>query len=1003
MYQAFSMIVSFIALAIVSSSTLFITGNNKNIDFIKNKTSKLNDDINYQNELTKKQILSLIDNVNDNDAKIMSQHKNITNTMKKVEKESKLRTENVDSRLKSFKTITNSHVVGITDQVATNNRNVNKRVDNLTKTVNDNKTELDGTITEVKSDYDDLNTRHQDFNSDYYSNKTTVNDALTSNVAYTNKKHSDVMGFVNETFSKYADTSIAMTDDAKLVMNDIKDLTTRRMQDLENNYKAADGRLDKKINDKDATYKSQFLYTSALKDQVNAKFFANRTFDFNDMINKTISNENDITFIRTNISDNNNKIENIKKEYVKTSDLSNKINNAMSTTDIYKEVQSNKSQLTNIDDKVKKNIETIDDNNKELKNMLKGITGGLNGEISLKDLNERIVKNAENIKTSTAQNNREMMREVRKETGGLNAKIKSNTENISKKLDNDKNEYVKAFKEYISDEDLVTKMKNKPIEVPSIKLNEANIDKELIVNGTKFSTVVKNLENVVGSISKEKKSGQPRVARYDKDFTSGTTKIFPNRTVKFRNEDTKLEMKDTALNLDDTNFSMENGTMNIMNSTLNWSTYGNNKVNMSGDGVHFNSTNVKFKDFSQLKANEQNLPQFIDSQIQKNQDSSSSGVGGQVSSFLEKNDLTNSKSITTPRLFIGNQYSSMNVKDEIENLKKATTNSLATSQVRQEARYFSKQKPKELHEAIRKDFNNNSTKYLPNNVVLGSVQATKVLGVDEMTLNDGGINGLNKIKLNGRGLKTVLDGMYESKGATESALTKAGKSISSIEVIDNRLRIIYTDNSPDKYIDLPESGDDPIVDFEIDEARNRIKIRRKSNRATSYKLPNYASQVDLSPYATKSEYAPNYKESQGSVVYLENAEKSRLDSILKDDKIKNLGTTTIPDSGEVSSVKTDLGVLNTKMTSAESDITTLKAQHRDSMRNFNLNKINEYTRANSAKSDNYIALNEKVSLKASGNRLQMCQDFSDGEPSDCHDLWTTKDITEIDTRKIQYT
>ena len=1001
MYQAFSMIVSFIALAIVSSSTLFITGNNKNIDFIKNKTSKLNDDINYQNELTKKQILSLIDNVNDNDTKIMSQHKNITNTMKKVEKESKLRTENVDSRLKSFKTITNSHVVGITDQVATNNRNVNKRVNNLTKTVNDNKKELDDTIKEVKSDYDDLNTRHGELRNAYYNNITTVNDELTSNVAYTNQKHSDVMGFVNETFSKYADTSIAMTDAAELVMNDIKDLTTRRMQDLENNYKAADGRLNKKIDDKDSTYKSQFLYTSALKDQVNAKFFANQTsiLNFNDMINKTISNSNDITFIRTNISDNDNKIENIKKDYVKTSDLSNKINNAMSTTDIYKEVQNNKSQLTNIDDKVKKNIETIDDSNKELKNMLNGITGGLNGEISLKDLNERIVKNAENIKTSTAQNNREMMREVRKETGGLDAKIKSNTENISKKLDNNKNEYVKAFKEYISDEDLVTKIKNKPIEVPSIKLNEANIDKELIVNGTKFSTVVKNLENVVGSISKEKKSGQPRVARYDRDFSSGTTKISPNRTIKFRNEDTKLEMKDSALNLDDTNFSMENGTMNIMNSTLNWSTYGNNKVNMSGDGVHFNSTNVKFKDFSQLKANEQSLPQFIDSQIQKNQDSSSSGVGGQVSSFLEKNDLTNSKSIMTPRLYIGNSIRNMDVKDEIENLKKTTTNSLATSQVRQEARYFNKQNPKELHEAIRKDFIDNSTKYLPNNILVGSVQAKKVLGVNEMTLNDGGANGLNKIKLNGSGLKTVLDGMYESKGTTESALTKAGKSISSIEVIGNRIRIIYTDNSPDKYIDLPESGDDPIVDFEIDEARNRIKIRRKSNRATSYKLP----QVDLSPYATKSEYAPNYKKDQGNVVYLNNTRKSRLDAILGNDKIKNLGTTTIPDSGEVSSVKTDLGVLNTKMTSAESDITTLKAQHRDSMRNVNLNKINEYTRANSAKSDNYIALNEKVSLKASGNRLQMCQDFSDGEPSDCHDLWTTKDITEIDTRKIQYT
>lgn len=1002
MYQAFSMIVSFIALAIVSSSALFITGNNKNIDVIKNQTSKLNDDVIAQNELTKKQILSLINNVNDNDAKIMNQHKKITNTMKKVEKESKSRTENVDSRLRSFKNITNANVVGITDTVATNNRNVNKRVDNLTKTVNDNKVEVDGRIEEVKTDFDDLNTRHQALNNEYYSNKTTVNDALSAERKYTDTKTSEVMGFVNDKFTKFAETNIQMDGAAKRVMNDIKDLTTKRMNNLENNYKAADGRLDKKINDKDATYRSQFLYTSALKDQVNAKFFANQTFDFGGLIEKTKANESDITSINKNISDNDDKIENIKKEYVKTTDLSNKINTVMPTTDLYRDVQTNKSQLTNLDEKVKKNMDTIDDNNKELKNMLKGITGGLNGEISLKDLNDRIVKNAENIKSSAAQNNREMLREVRKETGGLDAKIKSNTENISKKLDNDKNEYAKAFKEYISDDDLINKMKNKPIEAQSIKLNEANIDKDLIVNGTKFSTVVKNLENVVGSISKDKKRGQPKVARYDKDFTSGTTKISPNRTVKFR-EETKLEMKDTALNLDDTNFSMENGTMSLLNSTLDWNTYGNNKVNMSSDGVHFNSTNVKFKDFSQLKANDQNLPQFIDSQILKNQNSSASGVGGQISSYLENNDLNNSKSITTPRLYIGNQYSSMNVKEEIDNLKKSTTNSLATSQARQEARYFNKQNPKDLHEAVRTDFKTNYDKYLPNNVIVGSVEADKVLGVDEMTLNDGGINGLNKIKFNGQGLKTVLDGLYESKGATEDAMSEAGKSISSIEVIDNRLRLTYTDNSPDKYVDLPspESGDDPIVDMEIDAANNRLKIRRKSNRSTSYKLPDYASQVDLSPYATKSEYAPNYKENQGNVVYLDNTKKSRLDSILRNDKIKNLGSTTIPDNNEVLNVKTNVGVLDTKMKSVETDINTIKAQQREASRNVNLTKMNEYTRNNSTRSDNYIALNSSVSLKASGNRLQMCQGFDNGVPSNCHDLWTTKDLGETDVRTIK--
>ena len=55
--------------------------------------------------------------------------------------------------------------------------------------------------------------------------------------------------------------------------------------------------------------------------------------------------------------------------------------------------------------------------------------------------------------------------------------------------------------------------------------------------------------------------------------------------------------------------------------------------------------------------------QFIDSQI-KESDSADSGVGGQK--IIQKNDLVNSKSITTPNYSAGNQYGSMNVKDEIE-------------------------------------------------------------------------------------------------------------------------------------------------------------------------------------------------------------------------------------------------------------------------------------------------------------------------------------------------
>lgn len=1011
MYQAFSMIVSFIALAIVSSSALFVSGNNRNIDLIKDKTTKINDNVLAQNELTKKQILSLINNVNENDAKIMSQHKKINNTMKKVEKESKLRTENVDSRLRSFKNITNANVVAITDNVATNDRNINSRVDVLDKKVDDNKTEINGTINQLRTDHDDLDSRHQSLSSDYLNNKDSVikrlQDESVNAKNYTDSKHNDVMNTIQTRFNAFASEQIQMDDAAKNVMTEIKNLTEKQLNELKTGYPAADTQirtdLNNKINVKDAEYKTQFLYSSRLKDEVNAKFFTNKPYQgLDDMIKQTKLNQDNIASNKQNILDNDNKIETIKRDFVKTSDLSTKMNTVMPTTDIYKDVQANKTQLTELGTKVNTNIETIKTNNTELQNMLKGITGGLSGEISLKDLNDRIAKNAENIEKSAAQNNREMMREVRKETGGLDAKIQKNSEDITKKLDNNKNEYAKAFNEYISDQELVNKMKGKPIEAQSIKLNDANIEKDLIVNGTKFSTVVKNLENVVGSMSQQSKSGARPVARYDKDFTSGTTKISPNRTVRFRDENSKLELKDTELNMDDTDFKMENGTMNVLNSTLNWSTYGNNTVNMTGDGVNLNSTNVKMKNFDQLKANDETLTKFIDSQIQKSQTSSTSALGNQINAYMEANDLRNSKSITTPRLYIGDQYTSMDVKKEINDLKNSTNNSLAANQVRQDARFFSKQKPEDLHNSVRSDFRNNYDKYLPNTVAVGAVETDKVLGLEEMTFNDGGINGLNKIKLNGQGLKNVLDDLYESKGTAENALSNKKASIKSIQSIDNRLLLTYTDNTS-SYVDLPNSnsGDRAIHHIEVDEANNRLKIRRKDNSAESYKLPDYKKSIDLTPYALKSEYAPNYKENQGNVVYLDNTKKSRLDTILQNDAVKNLSTTAIPSTTEVSSLKTNVGVLDTKMTSVESDINSIKAGQREAARNINLTKLNEYTKNNPVRSDNYIALNNKVSLKVSGDRLQMCQAFDSAGPTNCHDLWTTKDIGTIDTRTIK--
>ena len=454
MYQAFSMIVSIIALTIVSSSALFITGNNKNIDAIKNQTSKLNDDFIARNQLTKNQILKLIDNINENDANIISQHSNITNNMRQVEKESKIRTENLDSRFNAYKTAANHTIIGLTDTVTTNDRNVNKRVDTLATTVGNNYSNLDYRMNEATSDHIDLKGLHDGLYNEYISNKVSVSDALNSNVAHTNTQISGVMGFVNSEFSKFASEKIEMKDAAREVMNSIKSLTETRLSSLETNYKRGDNALRDKINENDSSYNTRFLKKSDLKDQVNAKFFANKPFtDFGDLIQQTKTNEDNVIKINSKLSVNDTIIDGIKKDYVKTDDLSTKINEMIPETSSYKSIKGfidkNTSDITGLNEKVAKNIESIEESNKELKALMTDITGGLSGEISLKDLNDRIVKNAETIRTSAAQNNREMMREVRKETGRLDAEIKSNTENISKKLDNNKNEYVRAFNEYI--------------------------------------------------------------------------------------------------------------------------------------------------------------------------------------------------------------------------------------------------------------------------------------------------------------------------------------------------------------------------------------------------------------------------------------------------------------------------------------------------------------------------------------------------------------------------
>ena len=137
MYSIVPVIVTIFTLALVSSTTLWAANNNSGIKHVQHRSDKLQQQMIQNNELTKHQIMQLINKVNENDVNILSQHKDIKKEVKQTVKDTKSMNENMDARFRGFKNITNANVVGLTDRMKTNHNLMNRRVDDITTNLSD--------------------------------------------------------------------------------------------------------------------------------------------------------------------------------------------------------------------------------------------------------------------------------------------------------------------------------------------------------------------------------------------------------------------------------------------------------------------------------------------------------------------------------------------------------------------------------------------------------------------------------------------------------------------------------------------------------------------------------------------------------------------------------------------------------------------------------------------------------------------------------------------------
>ena len=900
MFQAISIVVSIITLAIASSSTLFITGNNKNISSIKSKSDDMDKQILANNELTRAQIIAMIKKINENDTKIVGQHKDIKAKVKKVGYESKSRTENVDSRLKSFRNITNANVIGITDTARNNNEIIHKRADTIKKSLDNYKIFNKSEIDTIKTNHDALSSSHNDLRADYGLFQSQTNTELKNNYDHSTGLYNSNLTLISDKISGLFLDSKTLDASSKDLIKQIGENTDLRIDSMTNAYKKADSGIQKDINTKDTFYKNTFVDKNNLDSEINRLYFDGKPQynNMNTLIAQTDANKGSINTINTTISDNANKINTIQNEYLRTVDMSQRINQVMPSTDIFKEVEKSKKDINVIDKKVKMNDNSINKNNDELRKMLDGIKGGLGGEITLKDLNDRIVKNAERIEGDAAKTKLEIMQSLNKDSSDLQQKINNNTVDIKNKVSNSRDDFSRAFTNHVSSDAILNKVSNNNLKAKDVSADNLTLSRELVVNGVKFSDVVKKTMSVDNN-----STYQQTLPVYEKDFQSGPF-IQPNKAMKFK--------QGVHVSMDDANMSMRYGSMNLTGTSVNWANNAS-KFNFNEQGANFNDTTVKFNKFDNIKDNNnKGLGTFIDDKI-----TSSKKVGNNISEQVKaeiKGKHIYPAAVTSPFMFIGDDLrGKINVNEEITKLKQDVEAYSKTSGIQMNSTFYNKSNKDELYKDIKNDMNIKINEYLPSSINVNSV-ASKTISADQIILSG---DSLGKIKMNStQPITDFLDARYETKGAASDALSELTKTKPIVDIqltSDNMIQVNRSDGRGWKNMGKVKiAGNLGITKLALDEANNRLMVTT-SNGLSSVDLPKYNTKLkndlNMDQYAKKSDVASTYAPTSNAgtdVVYLDKTQKTRLNDIVADDGIKNLKQMSIPTSSELADIKTTI-------------------------------------------------------------------------------------------------
>lgn len=1000
MYNIVPIVVTIFTLALATSTTMWAVNNNKDIQHIRANSDKMHQQIIDNNQLTKTQILKLIGKVNENDVKLLQQHKDIKSDVKKTAKDAKSMNENLDARFRGFKNITNANVVGLTDRLKTNHTLMNRRVDDITRNLADYRIKNDIEINELKFNTSNLNEMQSQLNTDLNTFRSETISGLQSNVDYATDLNQKTVNFIDTKFNAFVSDSVSMDDKAAAVLNNIRDITNKKLVNIETDYKRQDKNIRSTINNIDNVFKATYLKDSEFETKMNKTYFDDKP-DYNNMnslIATTTQNRSKIKGNEKRLDANDMKISAIQNDYLKKSDIPPQINKAMPSTDIYRDVKNQETEIQGLRKSVVTNMETIRDNDKELKEMLKGITGGLDGNISLNDLNERIKKNAESIKGNTMKTKLEILESVKSKNSDMLAKIDENTNLIGTKVSAEKEPYNKSFNELISPENISSKLTGSDLNVNAMSADNVTIDKDLMVQGVKFSSLMNDLrKNGLTSHSGPKPITVPV---YSRDFKSDD-KISPNKSLSLK-PDVNVEMKDGNFSLKRGGFDLQNTIMNVSDSDINWKKYENN-VNFNGNGVNFNNTKIKMNTFDNLKnSRDENLTKFIDNKIEQSQTSSESGLAQKVRKAVKENPAgLEAKSIMTPYLYVGNPFDKMNVKTEIESIKQNITNFRAETGARQNSVFYSKQRPEDIHKEVRKDMVANYNKYVPADAKFKQISSDN-LNVEKINLK---ADTMNNIKFNGTPLSEALDKRYELQGSIKNALDSSNlrKSLSNVEVDPetNELILNYSDTTiPPARVKLPEI---PVSVKKVTVEGNDLVMHYDNGITTNVALP----EIDFTPYALKSEVDSVYAKKSiegGKVVHLSDEDRSRLNAIVEDDTIQNLKAF---DTGRVKTNEDELVSTKTRVSDIENRSKSWDLIESRIHPKINLSTINTHSKNN--KSDDFIRLNDDVALRAKGNRLQMCRSLKGSGPSDpgydadtnCVDIWTTLDIKQDDSIKIQ--